>query len=177
MTVRPSMPLVLRPPPAAVQNSTPTTHTVSRVILERSDRLSPRRLRRLVGSSLPQLARFRSRLVSKPLGMGQPVWAEIDDFDATAQIHSATLCAPGGAPEFTELILQLSTSPADSLETQWEAWSIDGLAGGRWALAVKLSPALNDGGFGEARMWARLLRPAPPQAVADDGSVCAGPRL
>jgi hypothetical protein len=29
-----------------------------------------------VGSALPQLARFRCRLVGKPLGLGQPVWAE-----------------------------------------------------------------------------------------------------
>ena len=59
------------------QTSTTPTHTVALIIIEASDRLSHDRLHQLVASSLPQLARFRSRLVDKPLGMGQPVWAEI----------------------------------------------------------------------------------------------------
>ncbi len=132
-------------------------HAVSLVIVERSDQLSHERLHQLVGSALPQLAPFRSRLVGKPLGVGQPVWAEIDDYDPTSQIHRATVVAPGGRREFADLIAQLSTGPPGGRNTLWEAWSIDGLAGGRWALALKLSPALDDGGVGAALAWSRLL--------------------
>lgn len=137
------------------QTSTTAAHTVALIIMEASDQLSHDRLHRLVASSLPGLARFRSRLVGKPLGMGQPVWAEIDDYDPTPQIHGATVQAPGGRSELADLIGQLATGPLD--RPLWEAWSIDGLAGGRWALAVKVSPAVSGGGAGPASMWPRLL--------------------
>ena len=73
------------------QTSTTPAHAVALIIIEASDQLSHERLHELVGLSLPQLARFRSRVVGKPLGLGQPVWAEIDDYDPTPQIHSATV--------------------------------------------------------------------------------------
>src|SRR5690242_19598218 len=86
------------------ETSTTPAHSVVLIILEASDALSHARLHQLVASSLPHLARFRSRLVDKPLGVGNPVWAEIDDYDPTSQIHSATVRAPGGEREFEDLI-------------------------------------------------------------------------
>jgi diacylglycerol O-acyltransferase / wax synthase len=148
------------------QTSTTPAHAVALIIIEASDRLSHERLHQLVASSLPALARFRSRLVGKPFGMGQPVWAEIDDYDPTPQIHRATVTAPGGRREFADLIAQLTTGPQD--RPLWEAWSIDGLAGGRWALAVKMSPALSDGGAGPASMWQRLLTTGPHDDPANN---------
>ena len=139
--------------------------TVALIIMERSEKLSHQRLHHLVGSSLPQLARFRSRLVNKPLGLGQATWAEIDDYDPTQQIHSATVRAPGGRDELAELIAQLTTRPPDPREPLWEAWSIDGLAGGRWALAVKMSPALSDAA---GSVWPRLLTTRSRGGPIDD---------
>ncbi len=66
-----------------IESSTVPAHAVALIIIEASDQLSHQRLHQLVGLSLPQLARFRSRVVGKPLGLGQPVWAEIDDYDPT----------------------------------------------------------------------------------------------
>jgi diacylglycerol O-acyltransferase / wax synthase len=153
----------------ALHTQTPTTpaHTVALVILEASDQLSHDRLHRLVASSLPQLARFRSRLVGKPLGVGQPVWAQIDDYDPTPQIHSATVPAPGGQRELADLVAQLSAGPHDWRRSLWEAWSIEALAGDRWALAVKMSPVLSDGGHGAASMWERLLTSGPNDSADD----------
>jgi diacylglycerol O-acyltransferase len=143
------------------QSSKVPAHTLTLVTIDASDQLSHQRLHQLVAVSLPQLARFRSRLVTKPLGIGQPVWAEVDDYDPSPQIHSATVRAPGGRREFADLIGELSTGRQDGLSRLWEAWSIDGLAGGRWALAVKMSPALNDRAAGAASLWPRLLTTGP----------------
>ncbi|BBZ44313.1 diacylglycerol O-acyltransferase [Mycobacterium parmense] len=143
------------------QSSTVPAHTVSLVIIEASDQLSHERLRRLLAGSLPRLARFRSRLVTKPFGVGQPLWAEIEDYDPDPQIHCATVRAPGGRRELADLVATLSTGRPHRYNQLWEAWSINGLAGGRWALAVKMSPALNDGAAGMASMWPRLLTTAP----------------
>jgi diacylglycerol O-acyltransferase / wax synthase len=95
--------------PTWVNQDSTSPYSVSLIILEPSDRLSHEKLQQLVGLSLPQLARFRSRLVGKPLGVGQPLWSEIDDYDPTPQIHRATVCAPGGRRELADLIAQLST--------------------------------------------------------------------
>jgi diacylglycerol O-acyltransferase / wax synthase len=138
------------------ETSKTSAHTVALVILEASDQLSHERLHRLTATSLPQLARFRSRLVAKPLGLGQPVWAEIDDYDPSAQMHRAVVRSPGGPREFAELIAQLGTQ-RHRRQPLWEAWSIEGLAGRRWALAVKVSPVLNERGDAAASVWSRLL--------------------
>ena len=143
------------------ESSTVPADAVALIIIEASDQLSHQRLRELVGSALPQLARFRCWLVGKPLGLGQPVWAEIDDYDPTSQIHSATVTAPGGRREFAELIAWLTTGALDRHKPLWEAWSIDGLVGGRWALAVKVSPAVSDGVAGAASIWPRLVTTGP----------------
>jgi diacylglycerol O-acyltransferase len=143
------------------QSSRTPAHTVAVLLIDASDQLSHQRLHQLLATSLPQLARFRSRLVTKPLGMGQPVWAEIDDYDPSPQIHSATVRAPGGERELADLVTNLITGQQQRRNRLWEAWSINGLAGGRWALAVKMSPALNDGAAGTASLWPRLLSAGP----------------
>lgn len=144
-----------------IESSTVPAHAVALVIIEASDQLSHQRLHELVGLSLPQMARFRSRIVGKPLGLGQPVWAEIDDYDPTPQMHSATVLAPGGRQELADLIAGLTAGPLDRHKPLWEAWSIDGLDGGRWALAMKMAPAISGGVAGVASVWPRLLTIRP----------------
>ncbi len=150
------------------QTSTTPAHTVSLVILGASEQLSHERLGQLVASSLPGMARFRSRLVGMPLGVGQPVWAEIDAYDPTRQIHSATVSAPGGDRELADLVTELTGGRQDWRRALWEAWTIDGLSAGRWALAVKMSPVLDS-----APMWDCLLTAGPNSA--DDAPTEAGP--
>ena len=148
---------------AALRSQTSATpaHTVAVIILHASNHLSHARLHRLVASSLPQLARFRSRLVGKPLGIGQPVWAEIDDYDATPHIQCASVPAPGGRRELADLVTQLSAQPQDWRRSLWKAWTIDGLAGRRWAIAVKMSPVLTDGGHGVSSVCKRMFTSGP----------------
>ncbi len=149
------------------QSSKMPAHTVTVAIIDACDQLSHQRLHQLVATSLRQLARFRSRLVTKPLGVGQPVWAEIDDYDPSPQIHRATVRPPGDRREFADLIADLSARRPDCGKRLWEAWSIDGLTGGRWALAVKMSPVLNDGAAGAVSLWPRLLTTGPRADLAN----------
>jgi diacylglycerol O-acyltransferase / wax synthase len=159
------------------EKSTVPAHTVSFIIIEPSADISHELLHQLVSSSLPQLTRFRSRLVDRPLGVGPPSWAEIDDYDPTPQIHRATLGAPGSQREFAGLIAQLSSASRDHREMLWEAWSIDGLSKGQWALAVCLSPALSDCGAGAASMWSQLLRADVHDDRSDDPPGQGGPAV
>lgn len=166
-------------PQEYVANATMPTANISLIVMEPSDQLSHECLHQLVASSLRQLAHFRSRLVGNPLGLGMPVWSEIDNFDPASHVHRATIRPRGDGRELAELIARLSAH--DCRNTLWEAWSIDGLAGGRWALAVKASPALDDDGIGAAAVWSRLLRSDPHEHPPKDqttepslGAPCLG---
>ncbi len=150
------------------EKSTTDAPTVSLVVVEPTKHISHERLQQLVASSLPQLTRFRSRLVDRPFGVGPPFWAEIDRYDPSSQIHQATVQAPGGHRELAELIAQLSAGSPHQRETLWEAWSVDGLSGGRWALVLRLSPLLSERGAGAASIWPRLLGSDPRHGGSDD---------
>jgi diacylglycerol O-acyltransferase len=91
------------------------------------------------------------------MGVGQPVWAEIDGYDPSRQIRAATVSAPGGRRELADLVMKLSGGVEDWRRSLWQAWSIDGLAAGRWAVAVKMSPVLCEDGHGVADVWQRLI--------------------
>ena len=151
-----------------MEKSTTDAPTVSFVIVEPTDDITHEQLQQLVAASLPQLTRFRSRLVDRPLGVGPPFWSEIDRYDPSSQIHRATVQAPGGHRELAELIVRLSEGSHRQPEMLWEAWSVDGIAGGRWALVVRLSPLLSERGVGAASIWSRLLRSDPQHGGIDD---------
>ena len=75
------------------QTSKTPAHTVALIIVEASDRsvtsgYTNCGLVAATTGALPQPAG------GKPLGIGQPVWAEIDDYDPSAQIHCVRLALP-----------------------------------------------------------------------------------
>lgn len=152
----------------STERSTMPSHVVTLVVLEPSPQLSHQRLHELVGTSLSRMARFRSRVVNKPLGLGQPFWVEVDDFDPGPHLRCATVPAPGSQRGLAELIAGLSEYPLDRRRPLWEAWTIDGLEGDRWALALKMAPALTGGMAGITAVWRRLLGTGPH----DDPTSC-----
>jgi diacylglycerol O-acyltransferase / wax synthase len=143
------------------ETSRTPAHSVAVIVLEASDRLSHERLHALVAAVLPQLARFRSRLVDKPLGLGQPVWAEIEGYRPERQIRRIAVPAPGGPAEAADLIAKLITRPLDRHLPLWQAWTIEGLNDGRWALALKMSQATTGGLAGVGSVISRLLTAEP----------------
>lgn len=132
------------------------------VVIEGSDAVSHQRLQGVVATSLPRIARFRSRLIDKPLGLGQPVWAEIEDFDPAPQIHAETLSAADPPVALTDLVSGLAADKPARGSPLWEAWSVEGLEGGRWGLVLRMSPEVTSGiGEGVASIWTRLTTFSP----------------
>ncbi|ORA09892.1 wax ester/triacylglycerol synthase domain-containing protein [Mycobacterium asiaticum] len=150
-------------------SSTMPTHVVSVAILEASDNLSHRRLQELVASSLPRMGRFRSRVVNKPWNCGQPVWAEDEDFDPGPHLHRASVESGSGRRGLTDLVAELTGRPLDRRRPLWEAWTIDNLDHGRWALALKMSPAIIGGVAGVSTVWRRLLDVSAHEGRSDVG--------
>src|SRR5580765_2268071 len=65
-------------------------------------------------------------------------WISDDKFDLDFHVRGSGLPAPGDAHQLDELVARLHSSPIDFSRPPWECHVIDGLAGGRFALYVKV---------------------------------------
>ncbi len=100
----------------------------------------------LLGGRLGQLPRYRQRL-SEPHtgGMSWPAWEEDPAFDIATHIARAALPAPGGYEELQEWASGFFSQRLDRRRPLWEMCLVEGLAGGRWALAHKTHHSMVDG--------------------------------
>lgn len=77
--------------------------------------------------------------------LGRPWWLECRHLDPDYHVHRVTAAAPGGDRELSTEISKLNVDRLDRDRPAWQLWYIDGLAGGRVALVLKLHHALADG--------------------------------
>ncbi len=101
---------------------------------------------RLLDSRLGQLPRYRQRL-SEPHtgGLSWPAWEEDPAFDIATHVARAALPAPGGYEELQEWTSGFFSQRLDRRRPLWEVTLVEGLAGGRWALAHKTHHSMVDG--------------------------------
>ena len=74
-----------------------------------------------------------------------PAWIEDDDIDLEYHVRHAALPWPGGERELGELIGRLQSTPIDLTRPPWECTLIEGLAGRRYAMFIKMHHSLIDG--------------------------------
>lgn len=72
-------------------------------------------------------------------------WVQAEDIDLEYHVRHAALPWPGGERELGELVGRLHSTPIDLARPPWECTIIEGLAGGRFALYIKMHHALIDG--------------------------------
>jgi WS/DGAT/MGAT family acyltransferase len=103
-------------------------------------------VRELLASRLSQLPRFRRRL-SEPRtgGLSWPTWVDEDAFEISTHVRHATLPAPGGQAELLDWLGDFYSHRLDRAHPLWEMTLLDGLSGGRWAIAAKVHHCLVDG--------------------------------
>ncbi|HEX6229214.1 MAG TPA: wax ester/triacylglycerol synthase family O-acyltransferase [Solirubrobacterales bacterium] len=95
---------------------------------------------------LELLPGFRRRLSSPRVGsFSFPSWEAEPDFDIAAHMRQASLPSPGGETELLEWLADFYSHRLDRSRPLWETTLIDGLEGGRWALATKVHHCLVDG--------------------------------
>jgi len=97
-------------------------------------------LRRLVALA----PRLRQRVVDPPLGLGLPSWVDDSAFELDYHLRAVALADPRPTT-LLGLAGELFAAPLDHLRPLWEAHLIEGLAGGRAALLLKLHHAVLDG--------------------------------
>jgi len=72
-------------------------------------------------------------------------WVEDDNIDLEYHVRHAALPWPGGERELGELVGRLQSTPIDLTRPPWECTIIEGIAGNRFALFIKIHHSLIDG--------------------------------
>jgi len=116
-----------------------------------------RRVRKYVASRLPLIPRYRQRLAYTPIE-GHPVWVDDDRFDLSYHVRHTSVPRPGSDAQLRDLCARLLERPLNRAKPLWEAWVIEGLAGGRFGLLLKVHHCMVDGLAG-AELLAALLSP------------------
>lgn len=135
-------------------------------------------LRAHVGERIEMLPRFTQQLSASHAGpLTWLTWEPAEGFDLDAHLHRATLPTPGGEAELYEWLGDFWSHRLDRHRPLWEMTLIDGLEGGRWALATKTHHCLVDG-VGSVDIGNALLdtsaeggpaRSKPPRAGKGNG--------
>jgi len=103
--------------------------------------------------SLQAVAPFNLRPV---LRMGLWYWEEDNEFELDYHLRHLALPQPGRIRELLALVSRLHGNLLDRNRPLWEAYVIEGLPGGRFAVYTKMHHALIDGVSG-AKMMAKSL--------------------
>jgi WS/DGAT/MGAT family acyltransferase len=109
----------------------------------------------LIEARLPDVPRYRQKVVPVPGHLARPVWVDDPDFDLTFHVRRSALPRPGSAEQLLELVARLMSRPLDHSRPLWEAYLIEGLARSHVALVTKTHQALGD------ELVRRLLDPSP----------------
>jgi WS/DGAT/MGAT family acyltransferase len=128
-------------------------------------------LTRHIAHRLGQLPRYGQRL-SEPHtgGLSWPTWEDDPEFSLGRHITRAALPAPGGDRELAEWASGFFSQRLDRHRPLWEMTLVEGLEGGRWALATKTHHCMVDG-VGSVDVGHLLLDTSPdvaPEPSAGD---------
>jgi len=102
------------------------------------------RIRARIGSRLHLVPRYRQRLATIPIA-GQPIWVDDDRFDLSHHVRHAPVAPPGDEEQLKQLIAQIFSQPLDRGRPLWEAWILDGLHGGVFAVVLKVHHCIANG--------------------------------
>ena len=124
-------------------------------------------IRLLADTRLGRLPGFRQRLSSHHTGgLEWPSWVEDEDFSVDAHVRAEALPAPGDDAALQTWTGEFYSHRLDRAHALWEMVLLEGLEGGRWALATKTHHCMVDG-VGSVDVG-HVLLDATPEPHADD---------
>src|ERR1700742_4835322 len=98
-----------------------------------------------VRNRLALVPRFRQKLVTPPLEMGRPLWADDVNFNLTYHTRHTALPSPGGEAQLKRLTARIFSQALDRSKPLWELWLAQGLERDRFAILTKTHHAMVDG--------------------------------
>lgn len=99
----------------------------------------------MVAGKLHLVPRYRQVVDRVPGDLGRPVWVDDPHFNIGYHVRHTALPEPGGEVELRRLVGRVMSQQLDRSKPLWEIWMIDGLGGGRWAMASKTHHCMVDG--------------------------------
>jgi WS/DGAT/MGAT family acyltransferase len=100
---------------------------------------------RLLASKMPLVPRYRELVRTVPFQIFRPVWVDDEHFEITYHVRHAAVPEPGGSEQLRTLAAKIFAQRLDRARPLWEAWLLEGLEGGRWALISKVHHCMVDG--------------------------------
>lgn len=110
----------------------------------RGRRLDPSTVADHVAGRIAYVPRYRQRLRRVPGGLGASVWVDDVRFDPGYHVRRTAVPRPGEAAQLRELVGRIVARPLDRARPLWEAYVVDGLAGGAVAVVTKTHQVLLD---------------------------------
>jgi diacylglycerol O-acyltransferase / wax synthase len=127
-------------------------------------------LSRHLASRFERLPRYGQRLSEQHTGgLSWPEWEDDPGFDLSRHVTRAAIPAPGGDLELQEWASGFFSQRLDRRRPLWEMAIVEGLSGGRWALASKTHHCMVDG-VGSVDVGHVLLDLTPDAARNDPPS-------
>lgn len=99
----------------------------------------------LYAAKLPLVPRYRQVVRTAPLQLFRPGWADDEHFELGYHVRHAAVPRPGGPRQLRRLAEQVFAQPLDRSRPLWEAWFLEGIEGGRWAIISKVHHCMVDG--------------------------------
>lgn len=128
---------------------------------------------RLLAQRTAAIPGFRQRVLTKPFGLGQPVWIEDPAFNVEHHLHRVRLPKPGTMAELAALLGELHGQRLRRDRPLWDAWVVQGLDDGRLVVVIKFAHAMTDGVGAVTSVLPRLMTtdphaefPATPERAA-----------
>lgn len=121
------------------------------------------RIRTYIASRLHWIPRYRQRLAFVPIE-NHPVWVDDDHFNLNYHVRHACLPYPGDDNQLKQLVGRIMSQQLDRGKPLWEAWIVEGLAGGRVALVTKAHHCMVDG-IASVDLISVLMNPTPDTTI------------
>jgi WS/DGAT/MGAT family acyltransferase len=118
----------------------------------------------LIKGKLHHIPRYRQRVRDLPLELGRPVWVDDPHFNIEYHVRHSALPSPGDDAALSRLMSRLMSQPLDRNRPLWEAYLVEGLPDGKWALIFKVHHCMVDGVAGVGLLTV-LLDIAPDPEV------------
>ena len=99
----------------------------------------------LYAAKLLQVPRCRQVVRTAPLQILRPAWAEDEHFEIGHHLRHAVVPKPGQTPQLRRLAEEIYAQPLNRSRPLWEAWLLEGIEAGRWAILNKVHHCMVDG--------------------------------
>ena len=117
-------------------------------------------VRAVVERRLDLAPRLRQVLYQARPGLGPAVWVDHRGFDIRQHVLARAVPAPGDEETLVGVCAELNSTRLDRSRPLWEMWLLDGLAGGRVSLLIRLHHVVADG-IAALAMMAALFDSSP----------------